>query len=66
MNFNDKLKELRSEKGFTAAQVAVHLEITRACYSMYEQGRRQPDFNTLIKIAKFFDVTTDYLLGLVD
>jgi len=64
MEFGKKLKELRDEKGLSAAQVATHLCITRRGYSNYEQGLRQPNFNILIKLAKFFDVTTDYLLGL--
>lgn len=62
--FSEKLKRLRVEKGITQKMVAKQLEISETGYAGYEQGYREPDFNTLTKICKFFDVTSDYLLGL--
>lgn len=64
MIINKKLKELRAEKGLTQKAVAEQLEISTTCYSGYEQGYREPDLKTLIKICKLFDVSADYLLGL--
>jgi len=39
------------------------LGITRPAYTAYEMGKRQPDYETLIKLADYFNVTVDYLLG---
>ena len=66
MIINTKLKELRLEKGLTQKQVAEQLGISSTCYSGYEQGYREPDLKTLIKICRFFDISSDYLLGLKD
>jgi len=56
-----KLKELRGEK--TQAYIAEKLNIPRETYRSYEAGLRQPDPEMLKKMADFFDVTVDYLLG---
>ena len=66
MIIGKRLKELRSEKGLTQKEVAEQLGISSTCYSGYEQGYREPDLKTLIKLCKFFEVSTDYLLGLED
>lgn len=62
--FQERLKELRNEKGLTQREVARLLEISTTCYSGYEQGYREPDFKTLIKLCEFYEVSSDYLLGL--
>lgn len=66
MKFNEKLKELRNEKKLTQKQTAQLLNISTTCYSGYEQGYREPDFKTLVKICRLFEVSSDYLLGLAD
>lgn len=66
MKFCDKLKEQRKGLNLTQKQVAEKLGISVTCYSGYEQGYREPDFKTLIKICKAFGVSADYLLGLTD
>jgi len=66
MIINKRLKELRSEKGLTQKEVAGQLGISTTCYSGYEQGYREPDLKTLIKICRFFEISSDYLLGLKD
>lgn len=58
-----RLRELRDFKGLTQAEVAKVLQITREAYSMYESNKRQMNYESLCILAKFFDVTTDYLLG---
>ncbi|WP_041274401.1 helix-turn-helix domain-containing protein [Desulforamulus reducens] len=50
----------------TQEQLAQQLGFTRGQVSNYEQGSREPDFETLKKIADFFKVTTDYMLGRTD
>lgn len=62
----NRLKELRKTKGVTQQTVADFLGITREGYSFYENGHRSPDYETLSKIAGYFGVTTDYLIGTDD
>lgn len=62
--FQDRLKEQRIYKQLTQAQLAKALNVSQRSISSWETGFRQPDFETLKLIAIFFDVTTDYLLGL--
>jgi Predicted transcriptional regulators len=61
-----RLRNLRNQSGLTQQEIADKLEISRANYSHIENGRNEPDNTTLVKIAKFFNVTTDYLLGSSD
>lgn len=64
MELGKILKELRKEKGLTQTELALNLCTTQDSISLWELGKSYPDILMLIKIAKFFDVTTDYLLGL--
>lgn len=57
------LKKLREELNYTQAQVAQMLGVQRPTYSRYENNERQPDNETLKKLADIFDVSVDYLLG---
>lgn len=59
--FSQRLRELRGNK--TQAEVAQEIGLTSSAYSMYEGGRREPNFDTLVMIADHFGVSTDYLLG---
>lgn len=59
----DRLKDLRTSKKLTQAEMADKLKIARTTYAAYEQGKREPDDDTKLKIANYFDVTVDYLLG---
>ena len=63
-DFGEKLKILRAEKGLTQKETAKQLEISETGYAGYEQGYREPDFTTLAKICRLFEVTSDYLIGL--
>ncbi|MGM8216584.1 helix-turn-helix domain-containing protein [Bacillaceae bacterium W0354] len=62
--FGERLKDLRDEFGFDQKDMGEKLNITSSAYGYYEQGRNEPSFETLIKIAKIFKVSTDFLLGL--
>lgn len=57
------LKKLRENKKLQQKDVCAALGIPQNTYSQYENEKRQPDRNTWIKIAKYFDVSVDYLLG---
>ena len=62
----NRIKELRNEKGITQADLAKILKISDRAVGYYENGDREPDYTTLLKIAEYFDVSIDYLLGRVD
>lgn len=57
------LRQLREDKGITQAELGKILSISPSTIGMYEQGRRSPDYDTLNKIADYFGVSTDKLLG---
>lgn len=57
------LVSLRKNRGLTQQDVADRLHITRSTYAQYEIGRRVPEYATLEKIADFFEVSIDYLVG---
>ena len=63
MNFGKRLRQLRKEKGLTQAELAKLLSIGESTVSFYESGKRQPDYETLIRLAEVFYVSVDYLLG---
>lgn len=57
------LKELRKEKGLTQSKLAEKLGLSRSTIAMYETEGSEPDLATLLSIAKFFNVSVDYLVG---
>lgn len=59
--FCDVIKDLRKQKSLSQQAIANYLQITRQAYSNYENGKREPDYETLLKLSEFFDVTVDYL-----
>lgn len=61
-----RLKDARKSKGLKQQQVADYLGIAKITYARYEGGTREPDINTIVSLASYFDVTVDYLLGLTD
>jgi len=61
-----RLVSLRKKHKFTHQDMAEKLGITRQAYSNYENGKREPDYDTLEKIADIFKVNIDYLLGRTD
>ena len=62
-NFQNIFRQLRIASGLTQNEMAEKIGISRSTIGMYETGAREPDFETLEKIADFFNVDTDYLLG---
>lgn len=64
VDFGNTLKTLRIKKNLTQAQLAQKLGLTKSVISAYETGLRLPSYDVLIHIAKIFNVSTDYLLGL--
>lgn len=62
----DNLKKLRIENNISQYKLAELLGFSRGLIANYEQGRREPDYNTLLIFSSFYDVSTDYLLGKTD
>lgn len=60
---SSNLNRLRKQQNKSQAEVAKYLELTVAAYQNYEAGRREANYETLVKLADFYGVTTDYLLG---
>ena len=58
-----RMLELRKQQGKNQADVAAYLGLTVAAYQNYETGRREAGYDTICKLADYFNVTTDYLLG---
>ena len=63
MEFNQKLQELRKQKGLTQEELATSLYVSRTAISKWESGRGYPNIESLKAIAKFFSVTVDELLS---
>ena len=61
-----RLKDLREDADLTQSALAAHLHIKQNTYSQYENGQRQLPIAVLIQLAKFYNVSTDYILGLTN
>ncbi len=61
--FSTIFKNLRINNGYTQQELANRLGVSRSAVGMYENGEREPDFETLEAIADFFNVDMDYLMG---
>lgn len=63
-DFGEKLKQLRKSRNLTQQELGSKIGLSKAVVSKYEVGLGYPSFDILIRFARFFGVTTDYLLGL--
>lgn len=64
--FSERLKELREEKELSKQQLAKAIGVSDVAISRWENNLRVPNIINLVSIAKFFDVSADYLIGLSD
>ncbi len=64
MAFKDELRTLRKQDGLTQAELARRLGISKSTISMYENGNREPDFETLEAFADYFNVDMNRLTGI--
>lgn len=60
------IKELRLEKGILQKELAKEINVARNTVTQYEKNLARPSYEVLVAIAKYFNVSTDYLLGLED
>ena len=66
IKFAERLRELRNEKHVTQQNMADVLQVKLRSYQCYEGSERRPNYEGLVALADYFDVTTDYLLGRTD
>lgn len=66
VNMGNELKSLRTERKLTQKQVADRIGLAISAVSSYESGLRYPSYDVLVKLARIFHVSTDYLLGITD
>lgn len=62
----DSIRELRQNRGISQVALAMALGVTKQSVSNWENDNIQPSIEMLVKIAKYFSVSTDYLLGLTE
>ncbi len=62
-SIGEKLAELRRQKGLSQAELARLLNLGQSTIAMYEKNKRAPDYHQLARLADFFNVSVDYLLG---
>ena len=66
VNMGNKLKTLRLEKNMTQKQIAERIGVAISAVSSYEAGVRYPTYDTLVKLARIYHVSADYLIGISD
>lgn len=66
MIFPERLKQLRQKKRLTQQEIADLVHVNRVTYTNWEKGKREPNFENLIKLADTLNTTTDFLLGKSD
>lgn len=66
MEFKDRLKELREIKGISQMQLAKELKLSQSAVAKWELGKTEPTASAIIAVAKYFNETTDFILGVTD
>lgn len=66
MEYWERIKGLREDKDLTQIDIAKYLNVAQNTYSQYENGKREIPITVLVKICQYFDVSSDYILGLSD
>ena len=61
-----RIRDLREDHDLKQIDIANYLNCSQVCYSYYETGQRDIPTDVLIKLAKFYNTSTDYILGLTD
>lgn len=66
MHYYPRLRDLREDMDLTQDELVKKLGMHKTTYTNYEQGKREPPFDLIIKLAKFYNVSIDYIAGLTD
>ena len=63
-NFNENLKEARLKSGLSQKDLSENIGVAKSTYSLYESGKREPNVDTIKKIASALNISADTLLGI--
>lgn len=66
MKYSERIKELRISKNLSQMQLSIKTGLSQSAIAKWELGKTEPTANAIITLAKFFNETTDYILGLED
>lgn len=66
MEYAQRLRDIREDNDLTQADIANVLKTTYQYYSTYENGKREMPFSRAIELAKYYNISLDYLAGLID
>lgn len=66
MQYYPRIRDLREDNDLTQDQIVNILKMHKTTYTNYEQGKREPPFEFIIKLAKLYEVSIDYIAGLTD
>lgn len=66
MQYYPRLRDLREDNDMTQEQLVQLLNMHKTTYTNYEQGKREPPFELIVKLAKLYNVSIDYIAGLTD
>ena len=64
--FRERLKLLRERMGVSAEAASLDMNLDKNCVWLWENGKRKPSVDSICKLARYYDVPADYLLGLKD
>lgn len=63
---SQRLRDCRKERNFTQREISIYCDITEKAYQNYELGTHEPKLSIIMRIAEFYKVSIDYLVGLTD
>lgn len=66
MQYYPRLRDLREDMDLTQDELVKILKMHKTTYTNYEQGKREPPFELIIKLAKLYNVSIDYIAGITD
>ena len=66
MKFSERLKDLRKEHGLSQMELSIKTGLSQSAIAKWELNKTEPTASALITLAKFFNESVDYLLGLID
>ena len=66
LNFGERIRNLREDRDLTQSELGAQVNMTQRKISCIERGKYEPSIDDIVSLCKFFDVSSDYLLGLND
>ena len=66
LNFGERIRNLREDRDLTQSELGAQVNMTQRKISYIERGKYEPSIDDIVSLCKFFDVSSDYLLGLND